>query len=331
MKYDIDFIQKVGATAGPKAREDASRVLNNTGYKTIRFICSQEKPFGTIFSVFSCLWRVAIGSKVLLQYPLGNEKVSALLLILLRVKRCSITLLIHDIVSIRSAGKLSRIEQFALSCGTHIIVHTEKMKDALASFLLSKPVFSVHILHMFDYFVDSPISRIADERGNSVIFAGNLDKSVFIEKLKESDACYFLYGQYSGHTEMGGNMIYKGIFQPSDLSRLEGSWGLVWDGDSLDTCSGQMGWYLKINAPHKLSLYLAARIPVIVWDQSAVSDYVTCNHLGISVSNIRNLNEVLEKVSDDEYALMKENVSKVSERIIRGDMLKKVLAEIDMN
>ena len=55
---------------------------------------------------------------------------------------------------------------------------------------------------------------------------------------------------------------------------MEGNWGLVWDGNSIDTCSGNFGEYLRLNAPFKFSLYLAAKRPVVVWRESAMAEYV---------------------------------------------------------
>lgn len=42
------------------------------------------------------------------------------------------------------------------------------------------------------------------------------------------------------------------------------SFGLVWDGNSMDTCTGNYGSYLRINDPHKVSLYLSSGLPIIV-------------------------------------------------------------------
>ena len=56
-----------------------------------------------------------------------------------------------------------------------------------------------------------------------------------------------------------------GSFLPDELpSALEGSFGLVWDGDSSKTCSGVFGEYLRYNNSHKASLYLASGFPIIV-------------------------------------------------------------------
>ena len=93
----------------------------------------------------------------------------------------------------------------------------------------------------------------------------------------------------------------------------------------METCSGVLGEYLRYNAPHKLSLYLSAGLPVIVWSQSAEKDFVVNNGLGIAVDNLMSLGEVLDCITDLQYVEMKKNVRALGAMIHQGDMLKKTL------
>ena len=54
----------------------------------------------------------------------------------------------------------------------------------------------------------------------------------------------------------------------------EGNLGLIWDGasDSSDEDIGMKN-YTRYNNPHKLSCYMAAGLPVIVWEKSAISKF----------------------------------------------------------
>ena len=63
--------------------------------------------------------------------------------------------------------------------------------------------------------------------------------------------------------ELLENETYFGSFLPDELpAALEGGFGLVWDGDSAETCSGVFGEYLRYNNSHKASLYLASGFPL---------------------------------------------------------------------
>ena len=49
-------------------------------------------------------------------------------------------------------------------------------------------------------------------------------------------------------------ITFTGIFDELKYKatyKMEGSFGLVWDGTSKDTCIGGFGEYLKFNNPHK--------------------------------------------------------------------------------
>mgnify|MGYP007079152982 FL=1 len=66
----------------------------------------------------------------------------------------------------------------------------------------------------------------------------------------------------------------KGFVRSDELiATAEGDFGLVWDGFSVDACTGNFGEYLKYNNPHKTSLYIRCELPVIIWDQAALSDF----------------------------------------------------------
>ncbi|UXZ08780.1 hypothetical protein F1B95_08005 [Clostridium perfringens] len=64
-------------------------------------------------------------------------------------------------------------------------------------------------------------------------------------------------------------MIYKKSLSPKEIvEKIEGDFGLIWDGTSINICDGSFGEYTKFNTPHKLSMYIASEIPVIVWKEA---------------------------------------------------------------
>ena len=97
-----------------------------------------------------------------------------------------------------------------------------------------------------------------------------------------------LYGiNYDEQNITSLNVEYKGAFLPNEIpSKLEGSFGLVWDGDSTDGCNGASGDYIRYNNPHKLSLYISSCLPVIVWSQAAIADFVRQHNIGFCVDKL---------------------------------------------
>ena len=154
---------------------------------------------------------------------------------------------------------------------------------------LGIPLEKMIELDIFDYLIGKEGEKIQErgkrKPGYSCIIAGNLDKqkSAYVYELPK-DIAFDLYGpNYTG--QAGGNICYHGSFPPAELPyELEGNFGLVWDGISVDTCAGVYGEYLKVNNPHKTSLYLASGIPVFIWKEAALAEFVEQERVGIKIS-----------------------------------------------
>lgn len=104
----------------------------------------------------------------------------------------------------------------------------------------------------------------------------------------------------------------------------------MWDGTSSDSCVGNTGEYLKYNNPHKTSLYMVAGLPVIVWDQAAIAEFVVNNGVGIAVSSLNDLASTLQEITEQEYEKMRSNAVQVGVRLKSGDYLKKAFLELDI-
>lgn len=221
------------------------------------------------------LWKNALkkikkNDWIYIQFPLLEHTMLFSLLIKNLEKRgIHTSIIIHDVEAIRftlrndvplSRKIRMRFEEISSfkNC-SKIIVHNEKMK----SFMHEK--WKIHkdkmdILGIFDYLVENYNEELLEKRNLSrkgpVIIAGALSKhkAGYIYNLPEN--CNFnLYGINFEREKASSNTNYVGAFNPEELIyNLQGSFGLVWDGDSSATCTGVYGDYLKINNPHKGSL-----------------------------------------------------------------------------
>ena len=86
---------------------------------------------------------------------------------------------------------------------------------------------------------------------------------------------------------------------------------------------------MQYNNPHKTSLYLASKLPVIVWEKAAMVEFIRENHLGIQVGSLREIPEKLAALSEEAYDEMLRNVSVMGDKLRKGEMLRKVLREIE--
>lgn len=313
--------------ARSKSPFDTIDVLKKAGY-TLRYIAI-DPALSRPMKLISLFWNLLIFSlciprcaKLFVRYPLTN--IFWIFVPILRFKQVRITLLVHDVESYRATGIMDPKETKKLNCATHLVLPSKAMEDLLRSTGLK--VQNIHYHHLWLYLLplDYKMGTLpALRKPIQVIFAGNLSKSAFLyhfPRLQNSTYCIRLYGGgYSPDMALDGFVSYYGSFRPN-TPLIEGDWGIVWDGNSLDACAGEAGEYLRISAPHKLSLYLSVGIPVIVWKEAAIAEFVVANHLGIAVSNLYEVEARLKEMSEDEYASIKADVHSMAMKVRSGEL-----------
>lgn len=326
------FENKQFFNAYNKAREDVELTLTKQGYRIIDIFCpinaSKTKALLNIaINTTKAILSVIANrpNNITIQYPplgLGTKTLSIIVGLL---KRYDITLLIHDIISLRYDINLSKEELNIFNKVKNIIVHTDAMKNLL---IRNGIVSDIKVLWLFDYYCNKKVDIKHSQKHSyyDVTFAGNLDKSEFLIKLSEieSPIQYHLYG-VTHRNNWSNNVKYEGKFNPNEISDIIGDWGLVWDGDEIDSCTGVLGNYLKFNSSHKASLYLASGKPLIVWKESALAKYVNENNLGICIQSLSELPIILSKIDMDKYSLFTQAVKPIQEKIINGIFLTELI------
>ena len=328
-KYEIAEFKMQDYNAGQKAPSDVAIIVAKAGYKlltvnrgTYRYGTEQTKSEWDRVSneIFN-------NSTILIQLPLVDVSGGIYRLIELKKdKNIKVIAVVHDIEILRNNVTDDFIEQYKIlkTCADIWIVHNERMKEVLV--VQGFDAERIVSLEIFDYLIDNPVDVKSDK---GVIIAGNLDmgKSEYIYKLKQIKAVKFnLFGANYSDNNVYDNINYFGAFLPDELIKnLQGSYGLVWDGDSLDTCSGLTGEYLKVNNPHKLSLYLAVGLPVIIWNEAAEAEFVKRENVGLTVSSLYELPDKLSEISDNDYIVMKTNAAKIGKRLRNGEYMTRAL------
>lgn len=263
----------------------------------------------------------------IVQYPVAKY----FFIINLIPKKNSIGI-IHDLIGLREQNfKKQKKEIKILSKFRVIIAHNNKMKKYLVENGINQE--KIEVLELFDYKVneDRKMLREKIEDKLSIDYVGNLTeaKCPFIYGLKESNMKFNinLYGQGFVKNEKQNSMIkYCGAFPPDELpSKLKGNFGLVWDG-KLNEADEKNPFknYTKYNNPHKLSCYIAAGNPVIVWEKAAVAELVRKYDIGYTINNLYEINEL----DFTDYEVKRKNVMELSEKVKRGYFTEKVFDKI---
>lgn len=322
--------------ASSKARDDIEAIAVKNGFN--RLVFSGEKTSdGSITDMMrlvrntfsnwnSIIDEVESESMVLVQYPHYPMKTSLILRHLLprirQKKNVRFVALVHDLNSVRGsfgwAGKHS--DNHLLKQFDTIICHNDEMKN----FLIDKGFDEKRLvsLKIFDYLTEKPILERSLPDG--IALAGNLspEKCGYITEMLgvlDGKIAVNLYGNGFVSNDSYKTVIHHGAFPPADLPGvLEGAFGLVWDGTTIDSCSGIYGEYLRINNPHKVSLYLASGMPVIIWKKAALASFIVDNRLGVTVKSISDIPKTLDLLSEEDYNIMKNNAKKVAELLRNG-------------
>lgn len=339
-KYCVVEKNFVENHAGSKARNDIADTLMKNAWIPLVVHHSEEKGILDKIKMVFLTWMdwnkihhmIPPDSELLVQYPLAMyPKVSTVAIpFLKKLKRKNVKLifLIHDLDSLR--GIYTNGEKEFLSTADTIIAHNPIMVE-----YLKKQGYGdkeIRSLNIFDYLMQNVDFEKRPGKKTQIVIAGNLkrEKAGYIYQLEEvkGNLEFRLYGpNYDGVTE-GRHVKYCGQFKPEELpEKLEGGFGLVWDGENIESCTGVYGEYMKYNNPHKTSLYLASGLPVIIWDQAALAPFIEKNNLGFIVENINEISEKLDQITEQDYKSMRKNVRKFQEQLSQGRMLLTVLGK----
>ncbi|MGZ9911378.1 galactofuranosyltransferase [Streptococcus sp. V919] len=333
--------------AGNKARNDVESIVRSQGFEPL--ILSVDNWYNMSItkaqihkanSLRQSLNRLNKGDELLIQFPMLHHSFFTTSLVKKARKRgVKIYFIIHDLDALRFMNgqavplkhriRMKIQESGLLGAADGIIAHNPVMK----SVLVDKGIDADKIvsLGIFDYLIPNFQENNGLTKDQPIIVAGNLaqEKAGYLYTLPKAPD-YNLYGVGFDESRALENETYFGSFLPDELpAALEGGFGLVWDGDSAETCSGVFGEYLRYNNSHKASLYLASGFPLVVWEESALSTFVLDNHCGIAVGSLSELAEKIKSLSDEEYQQLVSCSQKIGKNIRAGYYLKTALKKFD--
>jgi hypothetical protein len=314
---------------------DAEKILLAQGYIPILFPHQDDFSFKAKVNRFTFLLRtitrVKKGSVVVFLFPV-YAAMNRMLIRLLSRKGVRLVCFLTDINGLKDGNPalLAREIRFFGRCH-YFIVHNDSMNKWLKDQLPRAHSASIEFFDFLAKGVTSVSSFSFD-----IVFAGNLEKSLFLEKLSEvripgTLLKFHLYGP--GCTEKMRDqegVEWHGIIDPYDLPlRLKGAFGLLWDGDSADKLSGSLGDYMQYISHHKLSLYIISRLPVIVPCNTAAAKLVEKYKIGFCVDSLLGIEEKLKAMSPQEYLQMQNNMAHLAQKISKGECLKEALGSFE--
>ena len=334
MNYFFSDVIEGTNDAGSKARMDVEKILEEMGF--IKLTNSNAIRSNNIFKHLQIAdgWLEKIANlkakdTIVIQFPLAYRTVFLRrILKKLKKKKVRVIFLIHDLDMLRARNFKSKLrvtleEANVFKYVDRVIVHNLTMFRLLHE--KGIPSEKMVSLDIFDYLIDRDDFSKKINFGRKLIVAGSLRKYKVGYLYKGPKGADFnLYG--TGYEANFSNQTYEGSFEPDEVPfSIEGSYGLIWDGDSLDTCSGVYGEYLKYNNPHKTSLYLASGVPVIIWEKAAMAHFVKKNNVGITIKSLNEIENILNNINEKDYSLMRSNAIKIGKKLRSGYYTKQAI------
>lgn len=317
-------------TAWTKARMDVMLQLRDQQYEVLQLPAGTGA--GEWFMLYNEVKRLLCGrGHILIEYPFEQRKRAFFLWMLRTLQGVKLYALIHDLNSLRYGDSAQERELRILRLFDGLISHNATMTRWLRQGGITSHVVD---LGLFDY--RSRPGAAWHESGMDamvkILCAGNLSPPkagyIYDPRMAElPNVQLSLYGAFFEPERAPALAArYKGVFNP-DAPVLDGPhhFGLVWDGDGVDSCEGNYAQYMRFNNPHKLSLYVSMGLPVIVWNQAASAEAVRNWGIGVAVNELRELGDIPAQVSSDAYREMVANVLPLRDAVTRGDFLRLAL------
>ncbi|CDN75283.1 hypothetical protein [Elizabethkingia anophelis] len=343
--YAIDELYYKDNHAGYKARRDIYDILKKNFSDIIFYdfyhykLHSEKNRVKRVFlrilklklnswKFSSFLKKMKEGDTIIIRYPFETTFPTALkvyhtLSMYKKMKKINIIFIVLDLDSVRRNGQLTVEQESGILSNADIII---PHNGVMSEWFIENRVIKEKLidLQVFDYL--SPKPKTLDDDAEKdlkgyIVFAGNLskDKSKFLYHWK-TDFNVSLYGINFDHTLNNENFEWKGVFDADEpvIDSSGMAFGLVWDGNSTETCEGLVGDYMRMSTPHKISLYLSQEIPVIIWKESALAEFVLKYHLGFVVNQLNEISDILSSTSPESYQIFKNNVQEVGMKLRDG-------------
>ncbi|WP_191982261.1 beta-1,6-galactofuranosyltransferase [Secundilactobacillus paracollinoides] len=261
---------------------------------------------------------------IVFQYPMYSRICEKVMLKSVKKKEnVKTVVIVHDVDSLRF-GKHNKKKVSAeikyLNEFDCLVVHNNHMKKWLEDNGIRVPMVSLGIFDYENSNNQNPNYSVED----GLVFAGNLWKSAFLKQINIKTKIQLLGPNPLSHYPQ--NIRYDGQYSPEEVPmHFKAAFGLVWDGDLNDN---NLAEYTMYNNPHKASLYLSSGLPVIVWKDAALSDFVVSNKVGFVISKLDDIDSMMNQITQQDYHELKKNVKRISLQMRSGYYIKTAMENV---
>lgn len=320
-KWITDIIQAATFDATRKPKSDIAIIAAQTGYKVaniFRYNDGYESPYAKLARIDGITAGIAKGDFVVYQFPsLNSGNFESYFVNRMHERGIKVICLIHDVDTLRNMARFNEIDYFN-RCDV-LIVHSRIMGAALRNLGVTTPmVFQVLADYLDDNHEPDRYRSTITNFKREVVFAGNLLKFHAIGDWNyDTPITAFGTTNEALQAKLTANtkVDFRGQRTGWDLiQELPKTFGLAWDSDYYHAYNE----YTKYNHPYKVSMYLSHGLPVIVWKEAAVANFIVDNHLGLAIDNLDELDATIQTISDEQISDLLDHVNQFGALIRNG-------------
>lgn len=328
-KYFVSELLPGTMYAAGSQREDIESILKSEGYKPILIPPGRSSFFSRLSLYINTIRALRTLSKpgvVLFHFPVRSRALRYFQKLSRKKGLCTIAYEI-DLEGLRDNDNNKLRRELTLLNSFDVVITQNNIKKEIIETQGGHKKVIIHEMH--DYLGVECVKRPERKHSKNICYAGNLEKAPFIHLLgKLEGVSFYIYGQ-TENTPAAGNIFYKGKEDPRLLPCImEGSFGLVWDGSSIET-GLDAGYYLRYNLPHKTGLYVMAGLPLIVWTESAIAGWVEQHNIGIAVGSLYEIEERVSAISETHYKTFCVNLAGIQKKMSSGYYLRSALNQAE--
>lgn len=328
-----NVVQAPDADAVFKAKDDIVRIASNEGFRVLnvyRYPVDSDDDDALFSRIDGIIGAVRAGDLVVFQYPTYNGlRYEKTFCDRVQARGAKFAMFVHDAEAIRAIYTDEELGVFN-ECDA-LITHNPAMTTKLAEMGVKVPMFANYA---FDFLSDASRDFYVQARGSfekRLVFAGNLDKSRFLANWSY-DTPITAFGSTPQHFVMDDRVDYRGSFAQEQLPfELPYGFGMAWDSDTNNENGGADTYrdYTRYNNPHKVSMYLASGLPVVLWSQAGMARFVTANHVGLVIDSLDDVDRVMAALEPEELQDMLQHAQAMRDALRSGFFTRRVLAELE--
>ncbi|QBO35181.1 hypothetical protein EQG49_01280 [Periweissella cryptocerci] len=205
-----------------------------------------------------------------------------------------------------------------------IITLSRKMQMRLAEDGVLTPMI---LLELHDYLATGAARRPLFEK--HLIFAGSPYKAEYLQNWANTTPVDVFARPEAINDEelLANNVTYVGYLHPDHIAKvLNYGFGLAFDEDS---ATGNFAEYQTMNLSHKVSMFLAAGIPLILNAKAASAPMIEAAHAGVLIGSLDEIDDVMYNMTEQDYVHYSNGASRLSALVRHGFFYRKAIVEAE--